>query len=57
MNFLCVFWSVLLPAAQGKAGCSAPRLWSSVRSYNARMAHTFDICIRDAGIVGRTLPL
>jgi len=28
-----------------------------VRSYNARMAHTFDICIRGAGIVGRTLAL
>ena len=26
-------------------------------SYNARMAHTFDICIRGAGIVGRTLAL
>ena len=28
-----------------------------MRSYNARMAHTFDICIRGAGIVGRTLAL
>ena len=26
-------------------------------SYNARMAQTYDICIRGAGIVGRTLAL
>lgn len=30
---------------------------ASGRSYNACMAHTFDICIRGAGIVGRTLAL
>jgi hypothetical protein len=36
---------------------STPAHGPGRRSYNARMAQSFDICIRGAGVVGRTLAL